>query len=264
MNIILRELYANKKSLLVWSAVMFAFVVMMFAEFAAYYKNPEMMAVIDAMPQGLLEAFGMAGANLTTVSGYLGVSIVFINLTLSVYAMLLGNGIIAKEERDKTAGFSLTLPVTRSRLITGKLVAALSCSLILLTVVAGSIMVAVRPYELEAQFGTFMLLIMGTSFVTMFIFQSLGMLLASLLRRHKISSGMGMGLVFITYLFSILATLSDEVAFLRHLSPFSYFEAQALLRDLRIEPLPLFLSALIITLSLAGTYVSYNKRDLYV
>lgn len=264
MNIVLREIYANKKSLIIWSLSIIGFIVMMFVEFAAYYKNPEMLAVIEAIPREMLEAFGMADANLTTVSGYMKVAVVFINLTLATYAILLGNSIIAKEERDKTAGFLMTLPITRKRILWGKLVAASICCMILLLVTTASILLSVVPYEVEEYFSQFMLLIVSTSFVIMLIFLSFGMLLSALTRRHKISASIGIAIVFAMYIASILASLSETMEFLRYVSPFLYFDATVMLKDLSIEPLFIGLSAAIIVVSLVAAFFTYDKRDLYV
>ncbi|MBT9153630.1 MAG: hypothetical protein DDT39_00287 [Firmicutes bacterium] len=243
---------------------MAAFVAMTFAEFSAYYKNPEMLAVLDAMPRELLEAFGMANANLTTVSGYLGVSMVFINVTLAVYATMLGHNLVAKEERDKTAGFLLTLPVTRTRVLAGKIVAGVLCSLLLLAVVALSMLAATIPYEVEPDFPRFFTLLMLTTFLIMLIFLCLGVFLAAATRKHKLSAGLGMGVVFALYIASVLSGLTEQMEFLRYLSPFEYFEAAALLSDLRIEPLFAGITAAAIAASLAGAYHFYNQRDMYV
>jgi ABC-2 type transport system permease protein len=264
MNIVMREMRASGKSLLVWSLSMAAFVVMTFAEFSAYYKNPEMLAVIEAMPRAMLEAFGMDDANLTTVSGYVSVTVPFINLTLGIYALLLGNGIIAREERDRTAGFLMTLPVTRQRIITGKLLAALASSAVLLAVVVGSILIAVLPYQREEAFPDFMVLVTLAALILMLIFLSLGMLLAALTRRHKLSAGIGVGVLFALYLASIMATLTEAMSFLRYVTPFSYFEGTKILRNLRLDPIDLGLSTAFIVASIAATYLVYERRDLYV
>jgi len=264
MNLVLRELYANKKSLLIWGASMAAFVAMMFVEFAAYYKNPEMLAVIDAMPRELLAAFGMLEANLTTVSGYLSMSMVFINVALSVYAAMLGHNLVAKEERDKTAGFLMTLPITRASVLTGKLIAGLLCSAILLGIVAGSMLGMLLPYEAEANFLAFFTLLLITTFIIMVLFLSIGMFLGAALRRHKLSAGLGMGLVFALYIASIVSGLTARLEFLRYVSPFEYFEAAQLLRDLRMEPIFLLLSLVVVVGSVSGAYFYYSRRDLYV
>jgi len=264
MNIVARELWANKKSLIIWSLSMIAFIAMTFAEFSAYYKNPQMLEIIEAMPREMLEAFGMLEANLTTVSGYMNVVVVFINLTLGIYAILLGNSIIAKEERDKTAGFLMTLPVTRAHVITGKLIAAILCCAILLLIVALSIIVAVSPYEVEVYFPTYLALVLLSTFVTMLIFLSIGMFLAAFMRRHKISSGVGIGLAFALYIASIIAGLSENMQFLQYISPFMYFDASQILLNLSIEPIYAILSAIIVLVSIMGTYVLYGRRDLYL
>lgn len=264
MNIIFRETCANKKGLIIWSLSMIALIAMMFFEFSAYYKNPEMLAVINAMPREILEAFGMADANLTTVSGYLKVAIVFINLALGFYAILLGNSIIAKEERDKTAGFLMTLPVTRKRIMFGKLIAAILCCVILLAVVASSILISLIPFETEEYFPQFMMLVMMTTLILMTIFLSIGMLLAALTRRHKISAASGIGLVTALYLASVIAGLSENMEFLQYVSPFLYFDATTMLRDLSIQPVFLVLSSVIVCLALTGAFVVYDKRDLYM
>ena len=264
MNIALRELFANKKSLLIWGASMAAFVAMMFVEFAAYYKNPEMLAVIDAMPRELLAAFGMLDANLTTVSGYLSMAMVFINVTLAVYATMLGHNLVAKEERDKTAGFLMTMPVSRARVLTGKLVAGVLCTAILLIIVAASMLGMLLPYEAEADFPAIFALLVSTTFIIMVVFLSIGMFLGAVTRRHKLSSGVGMGLVFALYIASIVSGLTASMEFLRYISPFEYFEAAQLLRTLRIEPVFLLLSLVIIVGAFCGTYLYYSRRDLYV
>lgn len=262
MNIIIREIYACKKSLIIWSVSMIAFIAMMFAEFAAYYKNPEMLAVIDAMPRQMLEAFGMAEANLTTVSGYFSVAVVFIYLALGTYAISLGNGIIAKEERDKTAGFIITLPITRSRVLTGKLAAAALCCLILLAAVTVGVVLSIMPYEIEAYFIRYMALILISTYIVMLIFLSLGMFLAALIRRHKISAGIGFALIFTLYLASIIAPFSEGTKFLERLTPFMFFRASQILRDNAIHSSSVLISAIVICMAQTGAYAIYKRRDL--
>lgn len=264
MNVVIREAKANVRSLLIWSLSMTALVMITFAEFSAYYKNPEMLAVIEAMPRAMLEAFGMADADLTTVSGYVSTIIPFINLALGIYAFLLGNGTIAKEERDRTAGFLMTLPVTRRRVITGKLLAAIASCTALLLVVVGSVIASALPYQWEAAFPEFLALAAMAAFIFSLFFLSLGMLSAAVTRRYKLSAGSGVGTVFGLYVASILATLTEQMAFLRWVTPFSYFEGAKLLRNLRLEPTYLGISAAVIAVSFAATYLVYERRDLYV
>ena len=54
------------------------------------------------------------------------------------------------------------------------------------------------------------------------------------------------------------------MAFLRYLSPFSYFDPLLMLRESRLEIGFALLSLLITALALAGAYYTYSKRDLYI
>jgi len=79
----------------------------------------------QAMPAALMDAFNLRAFNLITLSSFYDVMFTYFALILSVAAAMWGSGIISKEERDKTVEFSLTLPVTRSKMVTSKSLAAL-------------------------------------------------------------------------------------------------------------------------------------------
>ncbi len=61
MNIFVRELKANLKSLLIWGVIVILFVMVGVSKFSAYYNNPEMLAILDAMPPAMLAAFNLRG-----------------------------------------------------------------------------------------------------------------------------------------------------------------------------------------------------------
>jgi len=125
MNIFVRELKANFRSLLIWGVIIVLFVVVGFSKFSGYANNPELLAVLDGLPPAILAAFNFNAFNLTTVTGFFGVMFAYFSLLLSVAAVMWGSDIITKEERDKTVEFSLSLPVRREKLVTAKTLAAL-------------------------------------------------------------------------------------------------------------------------------------------
>ena len=135
MNIFLRELKANLKSLLIWSAIIAVLIMMAVAKFSAFAGDPETLKMLDSMPQVLLDALSMRGFNLTTLSGFYGVMFIYFGLMGAIAAAMWGSDIISKEERDKTVEFSLVLPVSRSKVITAKALAALvnSIAFVLIT-----------------------------------------------------------------------------------------------------------------------------------
>ena len=125
MNIFLRELKSNLKSLLIWGVIVLLFVTVGFAKFSAYEGNPELLAILDELPPALLAAFNFEAFNLTTITGFFGVMFSYFALIMSIAAAMWGSDIISKEERDKTVEFALTLPVRREKLVTAKTAAAM-------------------------------------------------------------------------------------------------------------------------------------------
>lgn len=262
--IVKRELRAHIKSLLIWSGSVIAVIFMMMSEFSAYYDNPEMADILDSMPESMLEAFGIASANLTTLSGFFSIASIYFAIMLGIHAALLGSSIISKEERDKTVEFLLTLPVSRKEVITGKAIAAVILSIILLGVTGVASIASSMPYEPDQSFLEFLGLLMIAIFIIQMIFLSIGMLLASIIKRYKKSGAISISLLLGTYILSVLVSLSDKIEFLKYATPFKYFEASYLVNERHLEGIYIVISLGIIVVSIVGTYVFYPKRDLHI
>ena len=97
----------------------------------------------------------MRAFNLTTLSGFYGVMFIYFGLMGAIAAAMWGSDIISKEERDKTVEFSLVLPVSRSRVITAKALAALVNSIAFVLITWGASIVAVQRYIPTRPFTTF-------------------------------------------------------------------------------------------------------------
>jgi ABC-2 type transport system permease protein len=216
------------------------------------------------MPKTLLDAFSMAGANLTTVSGYISVASVYIFLALSIYAALMGSSIIAKEERDKTAEFFMVLPISRIRVITTKWIAAIICNIVVNISTVIAIYGATIQYNKIDEFNKFMALLMLGIFICQIMFMSIGMLMSAVMKRYKKSGTYTIGLLLILYLASIFASLSESLANLKYITPFKYFEASYILREMNYEPKYLIISLTVIAISMIATYLIYPKRDLKI
>jgi ABC-2 type transport system permease protein len=264
MNIFARELKANLRSLLIWGVIVVLFVTVGVSKFSAYYENPEMLAILDEMPPALLAAFSFQAFNLTTVSGFFGLMFTYFALLLSIAAAMWGSDIISKEERDKTVEFSLTLPVTRSRLVTAKTLAALvNCIGLLLITLAASLASAAQ-YQPDSEFYQFLGLCMLALFIMQLTFLAIGIFLGCAMKQYKRASAAAVSLLLGTYFLSVISGLNKDLEFLKYLSPFKYFDAGVLLRESRIDVTFVGLSLAIILVSMGGAYLTYARRDLYI
>ena len=264
MNIFVRELKANLKSLVIWSVILILLITIGVSKFAAFAGNPDMLAMLDAMPPAVLDAMNMRAFNLTTLSGFYGVMFIYFGLMGAIAAAMWGSDIISKEERDKTVEFALVLPVSRSRVVSAKALAALfyCIAFVLITWVVS--LVAVRQYDPEPAFFDFLALEMGAMFAIELIFLAVGLLLGSAMKRYRRSSSTAIAIILVTYFISILSVMQENLDTLKYFTPFRYFDAGELFRSGQMEGTYLLLSAAIILACVAGAYWTYNRRDLYI
>jgi ABC-2 type transport system permease protein len=264
MNILIRELKANRRSLLIWGVIVVLFVLVGVSKFSAYYNNPEMLSVLNGLPPAVRAVLDVNAFNLTTVTGFFGIMFAYCALLLCIAAAMWGSDIIAKEERDKTVEFTLTLPVTRGRLVTAKTLAALVNCAGLLLVTWGSSLVSAAPYHPDAGFYGFLALCILALFIMQVVFLAMGVFLGCAMKRYKRAGSAAVSLLLGTYFLSIISALNRNLDFLRYLSPFKYFDPAVMLRESRLDPGFVALSLAIVAVSMAGAYVTYARRDLYI
>jgi ABC-2 type transport system permease protein len=212
----------------------------------------------------MINALNMNAFNLTTVTGFYGVMIVYFALILSIAAAMWGSDIIAKEERDRTVEFALTLPVKRSRLVSAKLAAAAVNCILLLLVTWGMTLVSAQSYSPDSQFYRYVSISMLAFLLMEMIFLALGILLGCALKQHKRAGAAAIAILLGSYFASILSGMSTKMEFLKYFSPFKYFDAALLLRESRLDLLFVGLSLAIIAACLLGAYAAYQRRDLYI
>jgi ABC-2 type transport system permease protein len=264
MNIFVRELKANLRSLIIWGGIVIVFVSIGIAKFSAYEGNSEMLAILDQLPPALLSAFNFSAFNLTTITGFFGVMFTYFALLLSISAAMWGSDIISKEERDKTVEFSLTLPIPRSKLVTAKTLAVIVNCIGLLLITWGASLFNAAKYQPEGEFYDYLTLSMLALFIMQMIFLAVGIFLGCAMKHYKRASSVAVSLLLGTYFLSIISGLNENLEFLKYLSPFNYFNPAELLNEPRLDVTFVWLSAAIIAVCMVGAYGSYAKRDLYI
>ncbi len=264
MNIFLRELRANLKSLLIWSVIISLLILIATAKFSAFAGDPSMLAMLDSMPPAMLDALNMRAFNLTTLSGFYGIMFIYFGLLGAIAAAMWGSDIISKEERDKTVEFSLVLPVTRSRVVTAKALAALVNCIAFVLITWAVSLAAVRSYNPDQAFFNFLALEMRAMFAIELIFLAIGLLLGCAMKQYKRSSATAVAIILVTYFLSIISGMQESMDFLKYFTPFKYFDAGELFRSGTMDTTSLLISAAIIVGSIVAAYWTYNRRDLYI
>ncbi len=262
MNIIKRELKANLKSFIIWAVALSVIFLTASTEFEAYYGNEDIIEAMKTFEQ-LFAALGVSIEDMTTPKGFLVLVSIYIYLPLSIYAGLLGSGIISKEEKDKTAEFLFTMPTSRRRVITAKLIVSIIYIILLDIVAIGINIFAYSRFELSSDFYQFTLYLWLGVLITELIFLSIGMFLSSVLNQYKLSGSITIGILISTFMISMLIGFVEEAEFLQYITPFQFFPAEKM-ANTSFEFVYLLITFVIVCSSIGGLYYFYQKRDLTI
>jgi len=264
MNIFIRELKGNFKSLLIWSGIVLLFVLIGFSKFSAYAGNPELLAILDTMPKAVIDSLSLKAFDLTTVTGFYGIMYIYFALILSIASVMWGSDFISKEERDKTVEFALTLPVTRASLITGKTLAAVVGCIVLLIVTWLGTFMGAASYHPDREFYSFVALSMVALFILQMLFLAIGVFLGCAMKYYKQANSLAVSILLGTFFLYIFSGLKENQDFLKYFSPFKYFNPLDMLNKATIDINFVLLSAGIIAVCMTGAYLTYARRDLYI
>jgi ABC-2 type transport system permease protein len=265
MNIFLREMKASRKSLIIWCLSVIMMVYMGMVKFKSYQSSGQSINdLLGDMPNSLKAVLGFGSFDVSKPIGFYGMLFLYLLLMTTIHAVMLGAGIIAKEERDKTTEFLMTRPVSRYSVITSKLLAALFNVVILNVVTLASSIALMNSYSGgEAVSGDIIKLMIGM-FITQVLFMSIGTGFAAINKNSKASASLAAAILMATFVLAKIIDVNDRLESLKYLTPFKYFEAEGLLLGNGFEPAFIIISVILIAALSALTYVFYNKRDLSI
>ncbi len=263
MNIYLHELRSYRKSVIIWTAALSLVAVFYLSLYPAFHADTAIVgAMFENLPQSVLDAIGISPETFTSVLGFYTFTMTYIVLCGAVQAMNIGLGVLAKEASGKTVDFLLTKPVSRSTILTAKLLAAftaLAITSVVFFAVSGVMAASVSAQAFD--YGLFLKLSLPLFFVQV-IFAALGFVIAALAR--KIKSVLPLSLST-TFAFFIIGLVQGALHYedLRYLTPFKYFEYGYILKNASYEGAFLVFSAAIIAVSVAVSYIVFVKKDIH-
>jgi ABC-2 type transport system permease protein len=263
MNILLHELRAYRKSTIIWSISLILIMVLFMSFYPSFAKDSEAFKkILEGYPAAIKNALGLNPGNFFSILGFYCFPLSFITLCGAIQAMNLGTAIVSKEVREKTADFLLTKPVTRSTVLTAKLLAAVIS--IVITNIVYITAANVMANQVKTEKFSFKLLIMLslTMFFIQLIFLAVGIIVSVIVPKIKSVLTVSLGTVFAFYFLGMFSsTTGDEAK--RYLSPFKYFDTAFILNHSGYEASFLIVGGGFIVLAIAASYVVYVKKDIH-
>lgn len=261
MTLVKHELRQGKTSFLIWTAsigFLLAICVFLFPE-----MKGQMDGVNDmfASMGSFTEAFGMDRLNFGTLIGFYAVECGnILGLGGAFFASLCAVGILSKEEKDKTAEFLLTHPVSRKRIITEKLIAVLiqitAMNIIIYALAVGSIAAVGEEIPLKE-----ISLLHLAYYLLQLELSGICFGLSAFLRKG--SAGAGLGIAAMMYFLNLIANIADTAEFLKYITPFGYCEGADIVANGRLDGGIVTIGAVIEIGGIIIAYLKYTEKDIY-
>lgn len=223
MRIFLHELRQNRKTLLIWTAVIggMNFIFMMI--YPQMAEQAAEMTEVYANLGGFSAAFGMDRIDLTTAMGFYGIEAgAVLSIGGGMLAAILGGGMLCKEEGGHTAEFLFSMPVSRTWVILWKALAALVMvcffNIVCMAVGIGAFAAAAESVEWKSfLLYHFAQLCMQTEIMLL----CLG--ISAFLK--KVSMGLFIGIAMCLYFMQMFINITDGADWLKYVTPYRYSDA---------------------------------------
>jgi ABC-2 type transport system permease protein len=263
LNIFLHELRAYRKSTIVWIISLVALVALFLSMFPSFSKDAdEYRSMLEGFPVELRKAIGLSVDSIATLLGFFSYAFTYVKLAGAIQAMNLGTSILSKETREKTADFLLTKPVTRSRIVTSKLLASL-VSLVLTNIffIASTMVFAAAVAGSDFN-RTELFLVSGSLFFLQLMFLALGIIVSAAYPKIKSVISVSLGTVFGFFILGMISSTTDEKG-LRYFTPFNYFDSAYIVKNGAYETSFLVAAILFTIAAVVGSYFLYIKKDVH-
>ncbi|MHB1390366.1 MAG: ABC transporter permease subunit [Thermoleophilia bacterium] len=262
MSIYLHEFRQNRNAAVIWAVSLIAIAVLYISIYPSISKSVDLTGLLDNLPEAYKKLLGVTGDFLSAFSSLWAVVLNLVLLAGAVQAMNLGNGIVSKEVRDKTADFLLTKPISRRAVLAQKLLLVFTLILMTNLVFLTVTWVLIRGVIADQfPFTTFL-----TSSLALFLVQaffvSLGFLLGAVLPKVMSVIAVSLPVVFGFYVVGMFDTVVglDRIKFM---TPFRMFNLSALTAGGAYESKMLAYLAVLIGGAIIASFVVYQQKDIH-
>ena len=262
MNIFLHELKAYRKSMLIWACSMAAVAALFILMFSGISTDINTFkAVLESLPETVKKLLSIYVDSISTLEGFYSFVFIYIILCGAIQAMNLGTSIVSKEIREKTADFLLTKPVSRERILTSKLLAALASlvitNIIYLTITVPMTFIVTTEFSMKI-----FLMISATLFFIQLMFMALGVIVSVIAGKIKSVISISLSTVFGFFIVSMLGSVIGDEA-VRYITPFKYFDLAYILKNAAYETSYMIVGSIFVIVAITASYLVYVKKDIH-
>lgn len=260
MTIIKHELRQGKNTFIIWTISIALLLMICIFLFPEIKGNMNAISDVFASMGGFTDAFGMDKLNFGTLIGFYAIECGnVLGLGGAFFAALIGIVALAKEEKNKTAEFLLTHPISRIHIISEKLIAIMIQIIIMNVIILSLSLLSITLIGEEIPWKE-LLLMHFAYFLLQVELASICFGISAFLRRGSI--GIGLGLATMMYFLNLIANMTKSVEFLKYITPFSYCEGADIITNGKLDATLIAIGILFASIGIIVAYKKYHRKDI--
>lgn len=264
MNIYKFELSSLKKSILIWGLSVPGFLLFYMAFFPAMAASGGAFTeIMSGMDERFLRAFGIVPElPIGEILGYFNLTIGLVLLPVAIQASNYGFSILSVEERELTADFLFSKPISRTKIIVSKFLAALTSLLIIDVLLVATSILALSFFKGDeiVELRNVIILLLSVPLFQL-TFMSIGMVISVSIKKVSSVLSFSMGLGFGMFILSSLGGVISS-GYLLYFTPFKHFDPSYVLINGSWNWGLMVISLTVMVGALIASYFLYLKRNI--
>lgn len=260
MTIYIKELKQSFKSLCIWTASIAFMMLVCVLLFPEMKGEMDSVSSIFANMGGFTAAFGMDKLSFGQLMGFYGIECGnVLGIGGGFFAALAGISVLANEEKERTAEFLLTHPISRVSIIAQKLLSVLTQVVVLNIVVVAVSLISAAVINESFEMKEFILLHVAYLIMQLEI-SCICFGISAFIRRGSIGIGLGLALAF--YFINLVCNMTEQAEFLRYITPYAYAEASNIISEGKLDTVLIVIGIIIAVIGAAVGFIKYTKKDI--
>lgn len=263
-NLYLKEIKRNRKTFWIWTSIVLGFTVMVLSIYPSMQAmGDDLTNMMSNIPDELRKAMGMDEQTWSSIIGFYSTYFgIYIVLLTGIFTMSTGATILSKEEKERTAEFLLTKPISRKSVFQTKMMSLLTLTLAIIVL---QTIVAVISFIIASDDP-----VVWSKFITMHIhgatliifFTAIGVLLSMFLDPKMNFMGLVFGIIFGSYFLNALSKATEATEWLGYISPFYYVNFNVGEPDYSVNYISVIIMLVLSVVITVFAYSRYKQRDI--
>lgn len=261
MRLLKHEMRQGILSLAIWTGSIAFLMVICIVMFPEMKGQMEDVSDMFASMGSFTAAFGMDRLSFGTLTGFYAIECGnILGLGGAFYAALTGITALAKEEKEHTAEFLLTHPVTRTGIVSAKLASVLFQITVMNVLILAISLISILFIDEEIPWKELLLFHLAYYLLQLEIG---GICFGISAFLHRSGLGIGLGLACLMYFLNLIANISESAEFLKYITPFGYADGADIVTEEALNGPMVAVGVSLAVIGIAAAYWKYNRKDIH-